>query len=64
MTSAEEKYRTGSGIIVMCMHCRRTLSKTGTQWDLVDEFLQNRPKGVSDGLCSECLERHYAKPDD
>jgi len=57
--SEEKKYRNGSGIIVMCMHCHRTLAKSATQWDLVEEFIQNRPEGVSDGLCSDCLDRHY-----
>lgn len=61
MTDGEEKYRTALGIIVMCMHCRRTLSKEGTHWDLVEEFIQNRPVRVSDGLCGDCLERHYPR---
>ena len=59
MTNVEEKYRTHSGIIVMCMHCRRTLCKTGARWDLVPEFVRERPASVSDGLCSSCLQRHY-----
>lgn len=60
--SQEQNYRNGFGLIVMCMHCRRTLSRSGGQWDLVEEFIQERPKRVSDGLCSDCLDRHYPRP--
>jgi hypothetical protein len=60
MTDAEKKYRSGSGMIVMCMHCRRTLSNTG-EWVAVEDFIRNRPTDVSDGLCDVCLEKHYSQ---
>ncbi|GEM_PF-2249390 len=60
MTNAEENYRNRSGIIVMCMYCRRTQSKAGARWDRVEEFIQNRPKDVSDGLCDDCMARYYS----
>ena len=45
-------------VIVMCMHCRRTLIE-GDRWEFVQEYLEKRPPNVSDGLCPECLEKHY-----
>ena len=58
---ADAEYRDSFGIIVICMHCRRTRRNTsdGHEWVLVVEYLATRPNGVSDGLCPECLEKHY-----
>ena len=43
----------------MCMHCRRTLART-VQWVLVEEFIHNRPNGVSDGAYDDCFKRNYS----
>ena len=52
------------GVIVMCMHCRRTLrfSHDGERWEFVQDHVVSRPKNVSDGLCDECFQKHYSKP--
>jgi len=59
--SEEENWRNGSDVIVMCMHCRRTLRKTndGEKWELVEQYLFQRPGNVSDGICGDCLVKHY-----
>ncbi len=56
----EHPYRNASGVIVMCMHCRRTL-RGEDQWVLVPEFLSERPENVIDGLCGDCLEKYYPR---
>jgi hypothetical protein len=49
------------GVIVMCMHCRRTLQKAtdGEKWELIEQYLVHRPENVSDGLCRDSLVKHY-----
>ena len=56
-----QAYRHASGIIVICMYCRRTLrpESEGAVWDLVEEFLAATPPGASHGLCGDCLHEHY-----
>jgi hypothetical protein len=48
-------------VIVMCMHCRRTLrnSPEGEKWELIEQFILKRPANVSDGLCADCLRENY-----
>ena len=57
----DEDYRDASGTVLMCMYCRRTLRIVPGEprWDLVPEYLNNPPRGISHGLCPECLEKHY-----
>jgi hypothetical protein len=61
MPYSEADYRDAHGVIVMCMHCRRTRRETpeGEVWERVDEHLSKRPRNVSDGICHECLEEYY-----
>lgn len=62
--SFDEKYRDASGTILICMHCRRTRrnSPGGAEWELVESYMTNPPRGASHGLCPECLEKHYPPP--
>jgi len=57
----DEAYRDESGTITICMHCGRArrVAPGGVQWELVSEFLGRTPRGVSHGLCPDCLEKHY-----
>jgi hypothetical protein len=55
----EDNYRNQLGLIVICRHCRRTKSREEGHWDRVEEFLRVRPRHVSDGICSDCLQMHY-----
>jgi len=56
----DELYRDATGTILMCMHCRRTRRNLPEpQWDLVETYVTTPPRGVSHGLCPECLEKHY-----
>jgi hypothetical protein len=56
-----EAYRHPSGLIVICMYCRRTLrpESDGKLWEVVEEFVAAPPRGISHGLCGDCLEQHY-----
>ena len=62
--SLDELYRDPSGTITICMHCRRTrrITVEGVRWDVVPEFLATPPRGISHGLCPDCLEKHYPPP--
>ncbi len=57
----QDNYRDASGTILMCMHCRRTRrgSPGECEWELVEAYVQQPPKGVSHGLCPDCLDKHY-----
>ena len=60
----EDPYRDQHGMVMMCMHCHRTLRRIPpgqNGWELVPRFVRKRPVNVSDGLCGECLEKHYPK---
>jgi len=53
-------YRTADGVIVMCMHCRRTRrSNKPDSWDWVPAFLTKPPHNVSHGLCHTCFRYYY-----
>ena len=49
-------------VIVMCMHCKRTLlhSPEGEKWEFIEQYVMQRPENVSDGLCGDCLVKHYS----
>ena len=55
---ADDSYK----LIVMCMHCKRTLrdSAEGEKWEFIEKNVAQRPENVSDGLCGDCLEKYYA----
>lgn len=57
----DDAYRDETGTITICMHCGRTRRVTAgaVQWDLLSEFQERTPRGVSHGLCPDCLEKHY-----
>lgn len=61
MASLDEDYRDESGTITICMYCRRVKRNTpeGPRWEVVEEFITNPPRGISHGLCPDCLEKHY-----
>jgi hypothetical protein len=49
----------------MCVHCKEILRESfgGTQWWLlIEEFVAHQPHRVSDGLCPNCLAKHYSGP--
>jgi hypothetical protein len=51
-----------AGVIVMCMHCRRTRRADSEQWDWVSGYVEQLPENTSHGLCSVCLDYHYNRP--
>ncbi len=59
----DEAYRDESGTITLCMHCGRARRPApgSAQWEVVTEFQERTPRGVSHGLCPECLEKHYPR---
>lgn len=53
-------YRDAFGLVVMCMHYHRTRRPAPEErWEIVPAFTKKRPSKVSDGICPECLEKHY-----
>ena len=48
-------------MIVMCMHCRRTLRQVIPEenWQMIHEWALKPPSQVSHGICPECLATHY-----
>lgn len=56
----EEQYRDASGLIYMCVDCRRTrwVSPDGERWVLIEAFVAQPPSRVSHGLCPECAGKH------
>lgn len=56
VTAREEDFRNpDTGLIVMCMHCRRTRSVAGpARWTFVSNWVERMPKNVSHGLCEPC----------
>ena len=57
--SADSSYRSESGLIVQCAHCRRVRLAVGDTWHWLPAFVKNPPERVSHGLCCACLEYHY-----
>lgn len=50
------------GVIVMCMHCRRTRRADSDAWDWVPAYLAHMPPNVSHGLCPPCTDFYYPAP--
>jgi hypothetical protein len=55
----ERECRDASGLIHMCMDCRRTRwnSPDGEKWVLIEEFLAKPPSRISHGFCPDCAEK-------
>ncbi len=52
--------KTLSGLLPICMHCKRIRDDAG-YWKQVEEYIGSRtPAQFSHGLCPECLEKHYS----
>lgn len=52
----ERTYRDASGLILMCMYCRRTRrAGTSDQWDWVEAYAVQAPARVTHGICKQCL---------
>ncbi|MGN6545027.1 MAG: hypothetical protein ACTHK7_08250 [Aureliella sp.] len=57
----ENQYRTATGIICQCCHCRRTRRVTdASTWDWVAEWVEQSPGATSHGICPECFRFHYS----
>jgi hypothetical protein len=52
----ERTYRDASGLILMCMYCRRTRRVGASdQWDWVEAYALQMPARVTHGICKKCL---------
>lgn len=60
LRDAMNQVRTLSGIIPICMHCKKIRDDTG-YWTLLESFIQEHTEteGFSHGICPECLAKHY-----
>jgi phosphoserine phosphatase RsbU/P len=55
--------KTLQGILPICMHCHR-IRADKESWERMENYIQNHSEAeFSHGLCPECLEKHYPKPD-
>jgi hypothetical protein len=52
--------KTLSGIIPICMHCKKIRDDKG-YWNRLEEFIHEHTEleGFSHGLCPECFEKYY-----
>lgn len=55
----EHVYRREDGFITMCCHCRRTCTRSNSQWDWVPGNLRLPPYRVTHGICEVCLNLYY-----
>ena len=56
----EATYRNEAGLVMQCVHCRRTRRKTRDQWDWVPTYVgRARPGRISNGICPPCAQYHY-----
>jgi DNA-binding response OmpR family regulator len=59
LREALAKIKTLTGIIPICMHCRKIRDDAG-YWQKVEVFFTSHTEAeFSHGLCAECLEEHY-----
>ncbi len=54
------RYVSPSGMIIQCMHCRRTKANAERdRWDLIPSLIRSRDDRISHGLCLVCLGLYY-----
>ena len=65
VSRSDDQFRNKSDVIVMCVYCKEILRESfgGNQWWLlIEEFVAHQPRRVGDGLCPDCLAKHYSGP--
>ena len=58
-SSIDSTYRSETGLVLQCAHCRRVRLAVTDTWHWVPKLVSDPPAHVSHGLCSSCLEYHY-----
>jgi hypothetical protein len=64
----ERAYRSKSGMIEQCAHCRRvrravTPAGTAAEWDWVPGYVAHMPARTSHGVCAICMDYFYSEPE-
>lgn len=62
----ESEYRSESGIIEQCSHCRRirrtaTPDSAAAEWDWVPAYVARMPARTSHGVCAACLDYFFSE---
>ncbi len=59
LEDALENIKTLSGLLPICMHCKKIRDDKG-YWNSLEGFIQNNSEAkFSHGICKECAEEHY-----
>ncbi len=59
LQEALEKVKTLSGLLPICMHCKKIRDDKG-YWNKIEEYVQeNSEARFSHSICQECAEKHY-----
>lgn len=62
LNEALQSIRTLSGLLRICMHCKRIRDEHG-EWERLEAYVATRTEAsFSHGLCPDCFERHYPAP--
>jgi hypothetical protein len=62
LEEALQNVKTLSGLLPICMHCKRIRDDQG-RWERVERYLATRTDAsFTHGLCPECLDEHYPAP--
>ena len=57
------KIRVLSGIITICMHCKKIRDDAG-YWEKLENFITNHSEAYfSHGICDECIKKYYSDSD-
>jgi hypothetical protein len=64
--AVEREYRSASGMIEQCAHCRRIRRATSpdtasADWDWVPAYVAKMPPRTSHGVCAVCLDYFYSE---
>lgn len=61
----EKSYKTASGFIVQCAHCRRVRRPDDpSHWDWIPAYVAKAPAMTSHTVCEPCLGFYYPPPDE
>ncbi len=64
LEQAMENIKVLSGIIPICMHCKKIRDDKG-YWNQLEVFIQSHSSAqFSHGLCEACLEKYYPEEDE
>ena len=64
LKAAHSKIKILSGLIPICMYCKKIRDDQG-YWNKLEKFIsENSEAEFSHGICDPCMEKHFPEPDD